>query len=118
MRNKIIILVTLAVCLLATTALAGSIKERMASRAPAITALKDKGIVGENNQGFLEFRGTQAQSDLVAAENKDRAAVYQAIAKKTGTTPKLVGQRRAGKLAQTAHAGNWLQKPDGSWYQK
>ena len=118
MRNKIIILVTVATCLLATAACAGSIKDRMAERAPAIVALKDKGLVGENNQGFLEIRSPQAQSDLVTAENKDRAAVYQAIAKKTNTTPALVGQRRAAKLAEMAHPGNWLQAPDGSWYQK
>lgn len=104
--------------MIATVALAGGIKERMAARAPAIVALKDQGVVGENNQGFLEFRGTKQQADLVAAENKDRATVYAAIAKKTGTTPKLVGQRRAGKLAAKAHSGNWLQAPDGSWYQK
>lgn len=118
MRNKIIILATIAICLLATAACAGSIKERMADRAPVITALKDKGFVGENNQGFLEIRSSQAQSDLVAAENSDRAAVYQAIAKKIGTTPDLVGQRRAGKLAEMARPGNWLQTPDGNWYQK
>jgi len=118
MRNKILILITVAACLLATAAFAGSLRDRMAERAPAIVALKDKGFVGENNQGFLEIRSPQAQSGLVAAENKDRAAVYQAIAKKIGTTPDLVGQRRAGKLAERAHPGNWLQAPDGSWYQK
>lgn len=118
MRNKIIILVTVAVCLLATAALAAGLKERMAQRAPAIVALKDQGVVGENNQGFLEFRGPKQQAALVAAENKDRATVYQAIAKKTGTTPALVGQRRAAQLAQMAHPGNWLQDPSGNWYQK
>ncbi len=118
MRNKIIILVTLAACLLATAAIAGGIKERMASRAPAIAALKDQGIVGENNQGFLEFRGPQQQADMVAAENKDRGMVYAAIAKKAGTTPAVVGQRRAAKLAQKARPGNWIQAPDGSWNQK
>ena len=118
MRNKIIILATIAICLLATVACADSIKDRMADRAPTITALKDQGLVGENNQGFLEIRSPQAQSNLVADENRDRAAVYQAIAKKIGTTPDLVGQRRAGKLAEMARSGNWLQASDGSWYQK
>ncbi len=118
MRNRILVLITVATCLMATAAFAGSLRDRMAERAPAIVALKDQGVVGENNQGFLEFRGPKKQADLVAAENKDRATVYAAIAKKIGTTPELVGQRRAAKLAQMAHPGNWLQAPDGGWYQK
>ncbi|MBG0788905.1 MAG: YdbL family protein [Desulfovibrionaceae bacterium] len=118
MRSRILILVTLAVCLLATAAFAQSLRERMAERAPAIVALKDQGVVGENNRGFLEFRAAKTQADMVAAENQDRATVYKAIAQKTGTSAELVGQRRAGKLAQMAHPGNWLQSPDGHWYKK
>ena len=36
---------------------AAEIKQRMIDRLPVIKALKDKGIVGENNQGYLEFIG-------------------------------------------------------------
>ncbi len=47
-----------------------SLKERMAARIPAINTLKDQGVVGENNKGFLEFRGNkQPQKDIVDAEN-------------------------------------------------
>ncbi len=120
MRNNrlVITVLTAALCLLAATAMAGGIKERMKARVPAVTALKAKGIVGENNKGFLEFKAAPQQADLVKAENTDRAKVYQAIAAKTGATPNVVGQRRAAQIASQAPAGTWLQAPGGKWYRK
>ena len=98
---------------------AANIKERMASRIPAINALKDKGVVGENNQGFLEFRKPDNGSKkLVADENNDRKAVYGAIGKKQGAPAALVGQRRALQIAQIGKKGHWFQKGDGKWYKK
>ncbi len=103
----------------APTVHAASIKERMAARIPAITALKDKGTIGENNKGLLEFRtGDKGSAKLVAAENKDRSSVYAAIAKKQGASPALVGQRRAKMIADKGKKGHWYQKPDNSWYKK
>jgi uncharacterized protein YdbL (DUF1318 family) len=96
-----------------------SIKEQMAARIPAINALKNKGVIGENSRGFLEFRGKkQPQKDLVNAENRDRKKVYQAIGKKQGASATLVGQRRAKTIAAKSKAGHWLQRPDGGWYKK
>ena len=96
-----------------------SIKERMASIIPAINALKAKGTIGENNKGFLEFRGNnQPQKDVIGAENKDRLQVYKAIGKKQGASSTLVGQRRAKTIAQKSKPGHWYQKPDGKWAKK
>lgn len=96
-----------------------SIKERMASRIPAINALKAKGTIGENNKGFLEFRGkNQPQKDVINAENKDRLQVYKAIGKKQGASSALVGQRRAKAIAQKSKPGHWYQKSDGKWAKK
>jgi uncharacterized protein YdbL (DUF1318 family) len=106
-------------CLLllaATAASAASIKDRMAARLPAITALKNQGILGENNQGFLEFRGPAQQQQLVAEENSDRLQVYTAIAKQQGVPVNLVGERRAAMIASKGQKGQQFQKPDGSWY--
>ena len=104
---------------LATSIQAASIKDRMAGRIPAINSLKDQGTIGENNMGFLEYRtGSKPKQQLVADENKDRGAVYGAIAKKQGAASTLVGQRRASMIASKGKAGHWFQKPDGSWYKK
>ena len=98
---------------------ADDIKTRMKNRLPVILELKAKGIVGENNSGYLEFVGKQKISpDVVAAENEDRRAVYAAIAKQEGTTVELVGKRRALQISQKADSGDWLQDASGNWYQK
>lgn len=98
---------------------AQEIQARMIARLPAIKALKDKGLVGENNKGFLEFIGQQKEKqDVVTAENQDRQQVYEAIAKQQGTTVELVGQHRAIQIADKAQPGEWLQDANGKWYQK
>ncbi len=123
MKNHVIcifLLAFLAVPLfLVRPAEAQDIKARMKARLPVIIELKSKGIVGENNKGFLEFVGGQHEkADVVQAENSDRAQVYEAIAKQQGVTPELVGKRRAAQLRDLAKPGEWLQNENGQWYQK
>jgi len=97
---------------------AASVKDRMAARIPAINALMDQGVLGENNQGYLEYRAAKVQEQLVAEENSDRSKVYNAIGKKQGAPADLVGQRRAKMIAENGKKGRWYQKADGAWYQK
>lgn len=104
---------------LGATAFADDIKARMKSRLPVIKELKSEGIVGEGNAGFLQFLGDKkVNADVVAAENKDRQTVYNAIAKQQGTTAELVGKRRALQIAKRAAAGEWVQDAAGQWQQK
>jgi len=103
----------------ALTVQSASIKERMLARLPAINALKDKGTIGENNQGYLAFRtGDRSQQNLINEENQDRRSVYAAIAKKQQVDIALVGQRRAKQISDIGSKGHWFQKPDGTWYRK
>jgi len=98
---------------------AAEIKERMIARLPVIKALKDKGIVGENNQGYLEFIGKKKEKeDVIAAENSDRKQVYEAIAKQQSTTVEVVGKHRAVQIAEKSQPGEWLQDANGKWYRK
>ncbi|UCD82271.1 MAG: YdbL family protein [Desulfobacterales bacterium] len=95
------------------------IKQRMLARLPVIKSLKDKGLVGENNKGYLEFIGKKKeQEDVVEAENSDRKQVYEAIAKQQSTTVEVVGKHRAVQIADKAQPGEWLQDANGKWYQK
>ena len=115
----IIAVVTTALLCSALSGQAASIKDRMLARIPAINALKDKGAVGENNKGFLEFRTSdKSEQKLVAEENKDRKSVYGAIAKNQQVDIVLVGQRRAKQISAKGSKGHWFQKPDGTWYKK
>lgn len=120
-RSRAVVLFLLLVSLLlaATCQADDEIKSRMKARLPALAALKAQGIIGENKSGYLEFRkADKSQEALVKAENEDRGKVYAAIAKQQGVGADLVGARRALQIAQQAAAGTWLQKPDGTWYQK
>jgi uncharacterized protein YdbL (DUF1318 family) len=110
------------VLLFSAVASAGNIqqiKAAMKARLPQINMLKQKGIVGEDNRGFLAFVGKSREgADIVAAENRDRQRVYRAIAAKAGVSPEIVGKRRARKIASIAPKGVWIQMPDGRWKRK
>jgi uncharacterized protein YdbL (DUF1318 family) len=117
--SKIIAFVLIATFAVGISAFADDIKTRMKQRLPVIIELKAKGIVGENNAGYLEFIGAKREkADVVAAENKDRKTVYTAIAKQQGTTVELVGKRRALQIAKKADPGEWVQDASGKWVQK
>ena len=117
--KKIFTLLLIGFFIAGATAYADDIKARMKKRLPVIIELKSKGIVGENNKGYLEFVGDKKVSaDVVAAENKDRQTVYEAIAKQQATTAELVGKRRALQIAKRATPGEWVQDAGGNWIQK
>ena len=117
--KTILSLLTLSMIATAGLAWGQDIKTRMLERLPAITDLKARGIIGEDNQGYLAFmKGKNEKKEVVDAENTDRKLVYGAIAKKQGTTADLVGQRRALQIAEKADPGEWLQKADGTWHKK
>jgi hypothetical protein len=117
--TKIFTLLTVMMVMAGVTVQADDIKARMKERLPVIIELKTKGIVGENNKGYLEFVGEKkVNTDIVAAENKDRQTVYEAIAKQQGTSAELVGKRRALQIANKANKGEWVQDAGGQWQQK
>lgn len=122
-RQILLFLFVLVGCLIGVTttiaAGAGDAKSRMRERVGEIDQLKIAGNVGENNQGFLEVRkaGGNAAS-VVAAENKDRAEVFAATAKRTGSSSEAVGRSFAKQIAGASKPGVWIQSPDGEWRQK
>jgi uncharacterized protein YdbL (DUF1318 family) len=123
MRDKrlalFISLLVMSVLIAGTTASAENIKARMKKRLPDIVALKKKGIIGESNRGYLAFVGkTRKKEALVAAENRDRRAVYQAIAEQQKVSVAVVEKRRALQIAKKARKGFWLQDEKGKWFKK
>jgi len=113
------IIISLMALIFASGSLAGSLKERMKARQPQIIALKATRSIAENNLGYLEYRGTTAPGrDLVKAENQDRQAVYNAIARQQNTSAEIVGRRRAAQISARAPVGTWLQNGEGAWFRK
>lgn len=96
------------------------LKQQMVQRLPALDELRRRQVVGEANTGFLEVRGTATpeEQQLVEAENRDRAAVYEMIARKAETTKDAVGRARAKTIAASSARGVLVQDVDGNWAQK
>lgn len=99
---------------------ASDVRRRMEQRLSQIDALKSKGVIGENNRGFVELRGQgdATAAAVIAEENNDREFVYAAIARETGATPAAVGKARARRIAQNSNAGVWIQDEAGKWGRK
>ena len=96
-----------------------AVRSRMEQRATLLNDLKSKGEVGEDSRGFAVLRGRDADAgDIVAAENHDRRLVYAEGAKQAGTSAERVGRLWARKFVTQSAKGVWLQKDDGTWYQK
>ena len=104
---------------------AATIKKNMADRKPKIEVLKKAGSVGENKAGYLEampkdkddkeVKLSDADKKLIEDENKDRRAVYTAIAKQEGSTVDKVGELRAKQIRSKAPEGEFIQNEDGKW---
>ncbi|MBN1197470.1 MAG: YdbL family protein [Candidatus Aminicenantes bacterium] len=110
-----------AFCVSGVAADRAAIKKRMAERLPLLTQMKDQGLIGENNLGYLEFRSgdrTDKQKDVVGKENADRLLVYHMVAEEINVSVQVVGKRRAVQIAKNEPEGHWIQKPDGSWVRK
>ena len=121
MKNTILTLCLVLGCCLGAVAAdsAAEIKERMKERLVKINDYKARGILGENNKGYLEARAKDADAAKIAnEENADRKTVYEEIGKKTKATVELVGKQRAEQIVKVSKKGYWLQDQDGKWYQK
>lgn len=105
-----------------------ALKKQLAERFPKLKPFYQKGTVGENNKGFVELRnGGLAPAEkselkgLIEAENRDRQALYQEVARSMNIAPdQIVKVQRifADKWQQSSASGWWIQKEDGSWAKK
>jgi uncharacterized protein YdbL (DUF1318 family) len=87
-----------------------------------LKALKAKGLVGENNRGYVEALGGGADvKALVKAENVDRKAVYEAIVEQNelgNAALATVEGVFAGVQRDKAVSGEKIQDPAGVWMTK
>ena len=112
-----------------TTPAIRSLKQSIQTRSDSIKPYMDRGNTGISNEGLLVIRNTEglnlkekaAIKRLIAAENKDRNALYEEIARANNFSPDRVSDIRkifAGSWARNARQGWWIQDADGNWKQK
>jgi uncharacterized protein YdbL (DUF1318 family) len=108
----------------AIAAIQGSMQARHGQLAPyyasgAVGQTRD-GLVGVRDANAVALKDRQGVNTLVAAENKDRNALYKEIATANGH-PEWESEVRntfAQRWAQKAQAGWWVQDASGGWTRK
>ncbi len=93
--------------------------ESMRSRAPQVAELKDKGVIGEQIDGFLGVvKNEGGAQSVVDAENKDRKEEYSKRAATQGQSldvfSKVLGEARL----RQEKAGRMIKGADGTWSKK
>ncbi len=93
------------------------VRERRRARRDQIKAWKSALLIGENNAGLLEARGTLSDpvKKVVDAENNDRREVFESVAKKENITLEAVAQRWAVRTHDRADEGTLVQDAAGNW---
>jgi uncharacterized protein YdbL (DUF1318 family) len=94
-------------------------------RRSALREWKDRGCIGETNQGTVVARpadgcGAEAAA-LISAENADRQVIYDAFMKENkipASDRSRVQSAFAKARQERARANDWVQMEDGQWARK
>lgn len=99
--------------------------ESRRARRPALREQKNRGCIGETNQGLLAARpgegcGPEAAS-LIEAENADRHVIYSAFMKENNIPPSdsaRVSSAFAKARQDRSRPNDWIQLESGQWARK
>ncbi len=95
--------------------------ENRRERYDSVRSLKNRGLIGENNRGYLEtLSNIQEGQAVVEDENQDRRTIYLAIARQNALEGSLniIENTFAEVKRDQAQEGDWIQAPDGQWIKK
>ncbi len=107
------------------------LKQRMGARYPLLEQLRDAGKIGETQLGEVKLVKASHGSEqvdakdaskgtvtgLVDAENKDRRAVYELIARQEKTTATEVAKQNGLRNVDKAKPDHWIEVK-GQWVQR
>lgn len=89
-------------------------------RYDAVQNLKNQGVLGENNRGYLEALQS-AGAPLAQQENADRRVIYSAIVQQNGLGAAGMNQVEfafSDVQRDRARSGDMIQLPSGEWVKK
>jgi len=92
--------------------------KRRKERYSQISSYKQKGYLGENNQGLVEIRESAEDNELqntVEGENQDRETIYQEVLRKQNLPTEAISQVKyyfARVNRERAKPGEWIQAPE------
>ncbi len=112
------------ICIMSLAAYAqgkDEITASMRDRYPALQEAKNKGLVGEAWTGLVALVDSSAPANvqnMVTDENKDRVALFQIIAKETGTSVEEVARQNRIRMYRLAEDNHYLQNQNRQWVRK
>ncbi len=95
--------------------------EARRARFDSLADLKAKGMVGEDNQGYVKALVSKPEvEELTAAENADRKVVYMTIAAQNGLSAEIgtIEKVFAEVQRDKAKSGEMIQDDQGKWVTK
>jgi uncharacterized protein YdbL (DUF1318 family) len=99
--------------------------ESRRQRRPELREWKNRGCIGETNQGFLVARPGEGcgggVANLIRAENADRQVIYGAFMKENNipaTDTARVHNAFAKARQERARPNDWIQQDDDQWARK
>ncbi len=95
--------------------------EGRSGRYDQLVELKVKGVLGENNKGYVEVLKSEGDAEVIAeAENVDRKIIYQTIAEQNNLDGQLATIEKvfASVKRDKAVSGNMIQMENGKWVSK
>ena len=91
--------------------------ENRRDRYEELVSLKQEGLIGENNRGYLHvFEGRPDAEAIANAENRDRKIIYQTIAEQNNLTDAIGTIEEVQR--DKSQPGDRIQNKDGSWTKK
>jgi len=98
----------------------GALLNSMEERVPMISLLQEQGLVGIGNDGQLSIRGSisEQQTKAIRAENNDRKAYCEILAKEYGESFKKIQKEFAAEKIKIASPGTFIEDEDGDWVKK
>ncbi len=87
-----------------------------------LRSLKEAGMVGENNKGYVEVLGNDPEAKAIAdAENNDRRFIYMTIVEQNNLPKDALATVEivfAQEQSDRANPGDKIQQEDGRWMTK
>lgn len=116
MKRRTLLGVALAAFVAATPAWAD-----VASAKPVVDAAKDRGLVGEQADGYLGFVRARADTKVKTAVteiNTGRAELYEQVAARYGVDPVVAGALSFEQRFDGIPSGHYWRDPAGTWHVK
>ena len=91
------------------------------NRFDQLSTFKAKGIIGENNHGYVEVLVSDSEAETLAdQENQDRQVIYKTIAQQNDLTDAMgtIEKAFAETQRERAASGEKIQDSDGAWASK